>query len=132
MERVCDLTLVRDFDGESDAFDETKQVDLDSSKIHGEMEDAASGRFHRAAFHLRERLRLVAGESILAGLELVQEFKDQSKKLKQKIREKMRIRYPSGQELACHITADEFAVLVEKTRPLAVQFSRISSHWYSV
>lgn len=132
MERVCDLTLVMDFEGEGEECLDLKEAAPSSTPIAVGAENAVVGSFRRAAFQLKESLRLAAGTSMLAGLELVQEFKDQSKKIKQKIREKMRLRYASGKELACHITADEFAVIVEKTKPQAVQFSRISSHWYSV
>ncbi len=140
MNAPCELTLIKDFGGETD---EPKSDTLPghgeisaSSKIHSDQEGASASRFHRAAFHLRDRLRDkmkdFTEKSMTAGLEMIREFEDRTRKAKKKIREKMRIRYESGQVLACHITADEFAILVEKSRPQAVQFSRISSHWYSV
>lgn len=136
MNAPCELTLIKDFGGEtdepkSDTLPGHEEISA-SSKIHTEKEGVSSSRFHRAAFHLRDKMKGFTEKSMTANLEIIREFEDRTRKAKKKIREKMRIRYESGQVLVCHITADEFAMLVEKSRPQAVQFSRISSHWYAV
>ncbi|MBL8994849.1 MAG: hypothetical protein JNM63_15995, partial [Spirochaetia bacterium] len=106
MKAYCELTLVMDFENESKSESLSKENDTASATLHGELETANSGRFHRAAFHLRERMKIAAGKTVLAGLELVQAFEERGRKVKKMIREKMRIRYESGKVLACHITAD--------------------------